>query len=331
MQDIKVSVIVPIHGVDKFLDQCLSSLLNQKFDYKYEVICVNDTPNDNSPQIIDKYVNLKNDVFKRLDVFNRNVSYTRNDGLKAASGDYVIFIDGDDFVDENLLQILYQNAIKNDAEVVIYNFYMYKKGKNKRFFSSFFAPSGLKTSKKCIKMLMNDIQLRSYSRLKFVKRSLLIDNNIQFISIKKVLEDYTYSFMVLTKANRISCIKDRLYFYRFSDNSITNTWHNFHTIQIFLSAYAITKIYAVMNNTKFVFPSFVKLYFLIYLFFQSIHSENKLKKSIAFRQILRQFWLIKKEIVYTNAPWEEEAKIVLNGLKLAETTTISKDKIFEIN
>ena len=266
MQDIKVSVIVPIHGVDKYLDQCLSSLLNQKFDYKYEVICVNDTPNDNSPQIIDKYVNLKNDVFKRLDVFNRNVSYTRNDGLKAASGDYVIFIDGDDFVDENLLQILYQNAIKNDAEVVIYNFYMYKKGKNKRFFSSFFAPSGLKTSKKCIKMLMNDIQLRSYSRLKFVKRSLLIDNNIQFISIKKVLEDYTYSFMVLTKANRISCIKDRLYFYRFSDNSITNTWHNFHTIQIFLSAYAITKIYAVMNNTKFVFPSFVKLYFLIYLF-----------------------------------------------------------------
>ncbi|MDY4159297.1 MAG: glycosyltransferase family 2 protein [Candidatus Onthovivens sp.] len=130
MQDIKVSVIVPIHGVDKYLDQCLSSLLNQKFDYKYEVICVNDTPNDNSPQIIDKYVNLKNDVFKRLDVFNRNVSYTRNDGLKAASGDYVIFIDGDDFVDENLLQILYQNAIKNDAEVVIYNFYMYKKGKN---------------------------------------------------------------------------------------------------------------------------------------------------------------------------------------------------------
>ena len=84
MEDIKISVIVPIHGVDKYLEECLNSLLYQTFSKKYEVICVSDSPNDTSPSIIDRFVSLRPDIFVRLDVNNRNLSFTRNDGLKKA-------------------------------------------------------------------------------------------------------------------------------------------------------------------------------------------------------------------------------------------------------
>lgn len=133
MSDIKVSVIVPIHGVAKYLKRCLGSLLEQDFNLPYEVLCLNDCPNDKSPDIIDEFVSIKPEVFKRIDVQNGNVSFTRNDGLKAAQGDYIAFVDGDDFVSKDYISYFYKTAIEKDADVLITNFYMYKKGKKVNF------------------------------------------------------------------------------------------------------------------------------------------------------------------------------------------------------
>ena len=125
----KVSVIVPIHGVEKYLRKCLRSLLEQDFSYAYEVICVNDSPNDSCPSIIDGFIRLAPSIFKRFDVDNRNISFTRNDGIKVSEGEYITFVDGDDFVDKNFLSTLYKEAIRSESDIVVSNYYGYKNRK----------------------------------------------------------------------------------------------------------------------------------------------------------------------------------------------------------
>lgn len=330
MEDIKISVIVPIHGVDKYLEECLNSLLYQTFSKRYEVICVSDSPNDTSPSIIDRFVSLRPDIFVRLDVNNKNLSFTRNDGLKKARGEYVAFVDGDDFVDKNYLLNLYNSAEESRADVVCCNYFMYKNGKTSKFISSFLAPNKLISSKKALKMLMNDIGIRSYAWLKLVKRSFLINSKIEFIDNKKVIEDFVFSYMIFAKANKIMCINDRLYFCRQREESITGSGATFSFVQSFLSGYAIAKLYSYANNIKFKLPIFIKLYFLWYMYLTTKKGDNELDKKVVFHQIFKQFWLIANEVVYQNTPWEDVAKIALNNMEISESIRVTKTEIFNI-
>lgn len=110
---------------------------------------------------------------------------------------------------------------------------MYKNGKTSKFISSFLAPNKLISSKKALKMLMNDIGIRSYAWLKLVKRSFLINSKIEFIDNKKVIEDFVFSYMIFAKANKIMCINYRLYFYRQREESITAVVQLFHLFNHF--------------------------------------------------------------------------------------------------
>ena len=170
----KISVIVPIHGVEKYLYRCLDSLAKQDFSDEYEVLCINDTPNDNSPKIIDEFVTLKTSIFKRIDVFNGNISFTRNDGLKNARGEYITFVDGDDFVSEDFLSKLFNEAITSKADIVVSNYFAYKKHK-KIIFTSNFAAKGVYNNKKALQKLFNDVSCRGYVRGKLFKKSLSRD------------------------------------------------------------------------------------------------------------------------------------------------------------
>ena len=92
---IKVSIIVPVYNVGLYLDMCLSSVHNQTLR-EIECICVNDGSTDNSSEILDKYK--KYDNFIIITTTNRGVSTARNDALKIARGEYIMFLDGDDYL-----------------------------------------------------------------------------------------------------------------------------------------------------------------------------------------------------------------------------------------
>ncbi len=113
----KVSVIVPIYNVEKYLRKSLDSLANQTIN-DYEVILVNDGSTDNSQSIIDEYVE-KYSVFKGFKKENGGMSSARNFGLKYAKGEYIAFVDSDDFVELNFLEKLYDKAKKDKSDVVI--------------------------------------------------------------------------------------------------------------------------------------------------------------------------------------------------------------------
>lgn len=122
-RDVSISVLVPIYNVERYLDECLSSLRAQTFG-DFEVICINDGSTDGSRRIVQKYLDA--DVrFRVIDKENSGYGASMNRGLSAAKGKYVAILESDDFFDPSALETLYDAAEKNESEVVKANFWLY--------------------------------------------------------------------------------------------------------------------------------------------------------------------------------------------------------------
>lgn len=117
----KVSIIIPVYNSAKYLDKCIRSLINQTLD-DIEIIFVNDGSTDNSKDIIDKYLK-KDKRIKLLNKANGGQASARNLGLTKASGEYIAFLDSDDYVDKSMYKTLYDRAKQDDLDIVICNYY----------------------------------------------------------------------------------------------------------------------------------------------------------------------------------------------------------------
>ncbi|MCU7203349.1 glycosyltransferase [Turicibacter sanguinis] len=113
-----VSIIVPIYNVEKYLRRCLDSLVSQTYQ-NIEIICVNDGSTDNSQLIIEEYKCKFPDRIKSIMKLNGGLGDARNAGLLEAKGEYVLFIDSDDWIEKNTVEILIENALKNQSDIVI--------------------------------------------------------------------------------------------------------------------------------------------------------------------------------------------------------------------
>ena len=111
----EVSIIVPVYNVEKYLERCLDSLINQTFK-DIEIICIDDGSIDNSGKILDEYA-AKDSRIKVIHQNNAGLSVTRNNGMKIASGRYISFVDSDDWVDKDFIEKLYDAIIRNDADI----------------------------------------------------------------------------------------------------------------------------------------------------------------------------------------------------------------------
>ena len=115
---VKVSVIVPVYNVEKYIDKCLDSLVNQTLK-DIEIIVVNDGSPDNSQEIIDKYVKKYPKKVKSYIKENGGQGSARNLGLESAKGEYISFVDSDDYLDLNMLEEMYNVAKEKDNDIVI--------------------------------------------------------------------------------------------------------------------------------------------------------------------------------------------------------------------
>ncbi len=122
MSDIKVSVIVPIYNVEQYLPRCIESLLNQTLD-NYEIILVNDGSPDQSQKIIDQYQKMYPDKIVGLIKENGGLSDARNYGIPYAKGEYISFLDSDDYVDCTFLEKMYNKAIETQSQIVVCGYY----------------------------------------------------------------------------------------------------------------------------------------------------------------------------------------------------------------
>lgn len=113
----KISVIVPVYNAEKTISKCIQSLLEQTFQ-EFELILVNDGSKDNSLQLLKEFEEHHSN-FKVIDQVNGGASIARNTGLDAASGDYIVFVDIDDYLDSDYLDVLYQEIVKTGNDIVI--------------------------------------------------------------------------------------------------------------------------------------------------------------------------------------------------------------------
>ena len=115
----KVSVIIPVYNVQEYLRDCLESLVNQTIKNDLEVIIVNDGSKDKSQNIIDEYVEKYPELFKSYIKENGGQGSARNYGVKKASGEYIGFVDSDDYIENDMYEILYNEGIKKKLDIVV--------------------------------------------------------------------------------------------------------------------------------------------------------------------------------------------------------------------
>lgn len=230
MNTVEISVIVPIYRIEKYLPQCVDSLLNQSF-LDFELILVDDGSPDNCPKICDDYAN-KDARIKVIHKENGGLVSARKEGLKSAKGKYVTFVDGDDWVDKFYLDIMFKLADTNKADLVVTGHFREFDGKietikpkdvgiyNEKELKSKILPNAIYNGEFC------EHGISTYVWNKLFKKDLL--DQILFNVPNDVVmgEDaaITFSYLTITKSLVISSTP--LYYYRQRHDSIVKSVEN---------------------------------------------------------------------------------------------------------
>ena len=213
----KVSVIVPIYNVEKYLKKCLDSLVNQTLD-DIEIILVNDGSKDNSKQIAEKFANDYPNKIIYLEKENGGLSSARNYGLKHAKGDYISFVDSDDYVSKNLYKNLLE-YMDNDYDMVKFKIIKVDINNN-----TFIENSSLKfenkTGEEAFNILYKEDVMTETAWAYLYKRTFWQENNFEFMK-GMYHEDFGLIPLVLLKAKKVASTDVIGYYYVQSDNSIT--------------------------------------------------------------------------------------------------------------
>ena len=210
----KVSVIIPVYNTEKYLRKCLDSVCNQTLS-DIEIICINDRSLDSSFEILKEFAQ-QDDRIKLID-FNENkgAAAARNAGLDAAQGEFVGFVDSDDFVDADFYEKLYTKAKETGADTAKGNVYNYNPQTQETYLSEFYN--------------MNDKirENKAYFHYGFTSaiysRQLLAQNNIKFPEGIVYFEDPYFSVQVLLNLKNIVIVDDAKYFYTDISQSISRS------------------------------------------------------------------------------------------------------------
>ena len=207
----KLSFVIPVYNVGEYLSKCLESILNQPFQ-NFEIICINDGSTDNSPEILKKYECEKIVVINKE---NEGSGIARNIGLEKAKGEYVWFVDGDDWIEDNCLENLIENADKLKTDILIFGGQSCYKNKKK---SGGYSVD--KFPKKYLNKVFSSADIKkdvfkfpSTAWTKLYRREFLIRNKIKFQNIK-VGQDQLPFFHSMIMAERISIYNKNCYCYR---------------------------------------------------------------------------------------------------------------------
>ena len=234
---VKISVIVPVYNTEKYLRECLDSIVNQTFE-DIEIICINDGSTDNSLDILKEYE--KSD--KRLSVVcqpNSGLSITRNHGIKLARGDYIYFIDSDDYLELTALEELYGISNENNLDILIFKLINFDDGTTNKYTSEYYEMEQFKYLNGKVfnyaDVGEDALNFAVSAPGKFYKMELI--QNMEFPQ-NLIFEDNLFFAKAMLKANRVSFYDKHLYYRRIRNDSITTT----NTIRFADSIIIINKI-----------------------------------------------------------------------------------------
>lgn len=223
----KVSVVVPVYNAEKTLERCLDSIVGQTFS-DIELVLVNDGSRDASLRICEDYAARD----RRIKVFsqeNQGPSTARNTGIDHAGGDYLYFVDSDDYIASDAIKRLYTAAVSSGAEVTVCGLYYVKNGVEKEH-EIIYDPGiyeGESAGKIAIDLLSDHSYrfLPPYSVIRLIRRDVLEQPRLRFTEGIIRSEDYLFTTELHFRVEKLCLITDQpLYYYMDNDSSITNTF-----------------------------------------------------------------------------------------------------------
>ncbi len=225
---VDVSIIVPIYNGEKYLNQCLDSISNQTLK-NIEIICVNDGSTDKTSSILNSYSS-KDNRFKIINTENHGQGSARNTALNEAKGEYIAFIDADDWIELNSIELLYENAKLNDLDMLFFQMVNYMQSSDTFVSTDLYDIKSFENNGIDENMVFNhnttqdflfEIPVGPVSKL--YKRQFLESNNIRF-SEGIYFEDNAFFYNAYFYCERAGFLKKQLYYRRRHDESVTQTF-----------------------------------------------------------------------------------------------------------
>ena len=234
MNEVKITIIVPVYNVENYLPQCLDSLINQTLR-EIEIICINDGSTDNSLNILQQYAKLDKRI-KVIDKENEGVSTARNTGLENSNGEYIMFVDGDDYVDNKICEKLYTKMTDINADLVIIT--MHKAFNTHNSFKIYKSKTPYNSDDTFIFYDYPDILSDSYAT---VWGKLFKKNSLKFHEELRRAGDAVFFWSYCIKYNpKIAFINEPLYYYLQRPTSIVHCVSNVNDCRIFKSIETFT-------------------------------------------------------------------------------------------
>lgn len=316
----KFSIIIPVYKVEKYLHECVDSVLNQTFT-DFEVILVDDGSPDSCPAICDGYAHAD----KRVIVVhqkNQGQSGARNTGLKHANGDYVCFIDSDDYlIDDSVLQILADKTIDN-PDIVNYKFkeWFEADGHTAECKFDYNVPTKRRSIADIYCSLIDKDAYYNSAWSKIIRRSLLVDNNIEF-ERGLLGEDNEWFYHVVMVAKKVDLIDKPLYVYRRRQGSITTTTTRKNLTN---QLYVIEKWVDILNanandpRKKIVLGSLAKQYCSAVIIYSGLSNVSDLYSRLKDKSYLLNYTKTKRVVTFRKISGVLGLKGLINLLRIVK-------------
>ena len=221
----KISVIVPVYNAEQYLNQCIDSILNQTLD-SFELILLNDGSKDGSGAICDEYA----DKYDNVSVYhleNGGPARARNIGISKAKGEYIGFVDSDDYIDEKMYEVLFSESQERNADIVMCTYSIKSENETVLCNMNYEAYYDSDSMKELILRYSSTDHNGLFSVCnKIFRRQLIVDNRLVFDEQLIRAEDAWFVFDCLKCAKKVSFINEPFYYYRQVETSTMHTIQN---------------------------------------------------------------------------------------------------------
>lgn len=270
----KVSIIVPIYNVEKYLRECIDSIVNQTLK-EIQIILVDDGSPDGCPAICDEYA-AKDNRIKVIHKQNGGYGSAINRGLLEASGEYVGIIESDDYADLRMYELMYNKIIEKEAEVVVCDFFYLDDSENKVMRRYIYDKNVYFDENNCFNIHTSPsiINKKAFPWNKLYKKEFLVKNKIRMKEDRGSYEDQPWNAEVLSKAKIITYTNIPLLFYRLDSNASSTNTGNRSMIK-FIKRKAQAREILINNG---VFTSYVKEYFYLTIYYGCLYFYKRIEK-----------------------------------------------------
>ncbi len=219
----KISIVIACYNVSKYIETCLNSILKQTYK-NIEIIVVNDCSTDDTLKILKKYKTNYTNINIIDSKKNYGLGKSRNLGMNKTTGKYIMFLDSDDYIEKNAIELLHNKAVKENSEIVIYDYFMVYPNKNKYIYHN---------KEKNLHLILKNINDSAWNKLYL--KSFLVKYKIKFLENTNY-DDLHYALSYVPYIKNISYLNIPLYHYIQRKNSLANKPDTIKNIYIVLDA-----------------------------------------------------------------------------------------------